>query len=251
VRPSSGTPSLAADPRGVLRQHRRPIAGPNPAAERIERLLAVQGLWLRDRVRCTARRYRLDADELCQELMLSMLRRSATVDEGNPGVRSWLGGRVDWTAHDMLRRRGREDIVSPDDLAAIERDMSARRPVQESPALVTLDVRYLIELGLTPNEAQVVAFRCTGIDMPLKEFADLVHRSHASVRKEFERGTRKIENLFDLTAEELLVVRAWRRHGTAAATAPHVNRTGEDVIRILEGAHKKIDRIFDETEGRP
>ena len=93
--------------------------------------------------------------------------------------------------------------------------------------------------------------RCTGVDMPLKDFAELVHRSYASVRKEYERGTRKIEALFGLTAEEVLVVREWRKHGTAAATAPHVNRSGDEVISILEGAHKKIDRIFTETEGRP
>ncbi len=243
--------AVPADPREVLRRHRRPVCEANPAAERIERLLAVQGTWLRSRVCSTAHHFRLDADDLCQELMLSMLRRSMTVDEGNRGVRTWLGSRVDWTAKDMLRRRGREETVGPDDLEAIEREMTARSPIPESPGPVTLDVRHLIQLGLTPHEAQVVALRCTGVDMPLKDFAELVHRSYASVRKEYERGTRKIEELFGLTAEEIVVVRAWRKHGTAAATAPHVNRSGEEVISILEGAHKKIDRIFTETEGRP
>jgi DNA-directed RNA polymerase specialized sigma24 family protein len=223
----------------------------NPAAERIERLLTVQGEWLRCRVRSTARHFRLDADELCQELMLSMLRRSMTVDEGNRGVRTWLGSRVDWTAKDMLRRRGRDETVEAADLEAIEHAMTARGPVPDSPGLVTLDMKYLVELGLTTHEAQVVALRCTGVDMSLKDFAELVHRSYASVRKAYERGTRKIEELFGLTAEEVRVVREWRRHGTAAATAPHVNKSDDEVIQILEGAHKKIDRIFTETEGRP
>ena len=248
--PEPAVPPLA-DPRDVLHRHRRPVAEPNPAAERIERLLAVQGEWLHGRVRSTARHFRLDPNELCQELMLSMLRRSTMADEGNRGVRSWLGSRVDWTAQDMLRRRGREETVSDADLEAIERGMAARRPAPDPPGPMTLDTRHLIELGLTPNEAQVVALRCTGVDMPLKDFAELVHRSYASVRKEYERGTRKIEELFGLTAEEVLVVREWRKHGTAAATAPHVNRSGDEVISILEGAHKKIDRIFTETEGRP
>ncbi len=248
---SSDSHPPSADPREVLSRHRRPTTEPNPAAERVERLLAVQGVWLRNRVRCTARYYRLDADELCQELMLSMLRRSTTLDEGNRGLRTWLGGRVDWTAKDMLRRRGREDAMVQEDLEAIEHDMALRRPTPEPPSLATLDVRHLVALGLTANEAQVVALRCTGVDMPLKDFAELVHRSHASVRKELERGTRKIENLFGLTSEEVAVVRAWRQHGTAIAAAPHVNRSGDEVIQILEGAHKKIDRIFDETEGRP
>lgn len=253
--PGSPHPASAvshrADPREVLRRHRRPVAEPNPAAERIERLLAVQGEWLRCRVRATAHHLRLDADELCQELMLSMLRRSTTVDEGNRGVRTWLGSRVDWTAKDMVRRGGREETVSDADLQAIEYDMATRRPAPDPPGPVTLDVKHLVQLGLTLHEAQVVALRCTGVDMPLKDFAELVHRSYASVRKEYERGTRKIEALFGLTAEEILVVREWRKHGTAAATAPHVNRSGDEVISILEGAHKKIDRIFTETEGRP
>jgi DNA-directed RNA polymerase specialized sigma24 family protein len=225
------------------------VCDANPAAERIERLLCVQGEWLRSRVRSTAHHFRLDSDELCQELMLSMLRRSTTVDEGNRGVRSWLGSRVDWTAQDMLRRRGRDETVDAKNLEAIEHEMAARRPAPDPPTPMTLDVKHLVELGLTPNEAQTVALRCTGVDMPLKDFAELVHRSYASVRKELERGTRKIEELFGLTAEEAVVVRAWRKHGTAAAAAPHVNRSGDEVISILEGAHKKIDRIFTETEG--
>jgi DNA-directed RNA polymerase specialized sigma24 family protein len=253
--PASAHPASAvprpADPREVLRRHRRPVAEPNPAAERIERLLAVQGEWLHGRVRSTARRFRLDPDELCQELVLSMLRRSTMADEGNRGVRSWLGSRVDWTAQDMLRRRGREETVDAADLEAIEHDMATRRAAPDPPGPTTLDVKHLVQMGLTPNEAQVVALRCTGVDMALKDFAELVHRSYASIRKEFERGTRKIEELFGLSAEEIVVVRAWRKHGTAAATAPHVNRSGDEVIQILEGAHKKIDRIFDETEGRP
>jgi DNA-directed RNA polymerase specialized sigma24 family protein len=215
----------------------------------MERLLRVQGDWLRCRVRSTAHRFQLDGDELCQELMLSMLRRSTTVDEGNKGVRTWLGSRVDWTAKDMLRRRGREEAVDNADLEAFEHDQAARQPA-DPPDPVTLDVKHLMQLGLTGHEAQVVAFRCTGVDMPLKDFAELVHRSYTSVRKEYERGTRKIEELFGLTAEEVLVVRMWRKHGSAAATAPHVNKSGDEVIQILEGAHKKIDRVFTETEDR-
>jgi DNA-directed RNA polymerase specialized sigma24 family protein len=253
VLPASSHPPTdgSKDPREVLRRNRRPVCEANPAAERIERLLAVQGDWLRGRVRRTARRFRLDPDELCQELMLSMLRRSTTVDEGNRGVRTWLGGRVDWTAQDMLRRRGREETVAVEDLEAVDREAAARCTDTDLPGPVTLNLDHLVELGLTRNEAQVVALRCSGIDMPLKDFAELVQRSYASIRKEYERGTRKIEELFGLTAEEVAVVRAWRKHGTAAAAAPHVNRSGDEVISILEGAHKKIDRIFTETEGRP
>lgn len=184
--PANSHPHIVGskDPREVLRRNRRPVCKANPAAERIERLLTVQGDWLRCRVRSTAQRFRLDADELCQELMLSMLRRSTTVDEGNKGVRTWLGSRVDWTAKDMLRRRGREEAVGPEDLQAIEDDMTARRPAPEHPGLVTLDVRHLVEqLGLTPNEAQVVAMRCTGVDIPLKDFAELVHRSYKIIER--------------------------------------------------------------------
>ena len=168
---------------------------------------------------------------------------------GKPRSRTWLARRVDWTAKDMLRRRGRRGVGR-------RRGSRGHRARDDPPPAcvrpagpVTLDVKHLVSWGSPLHEAQVVAFRCTGVDMPLKDFAELVHRSYASVRKEFERGTRKIEELFGLTAEEVHVVRAWRKHGTAAATAPHVNRSGDEVIQILEGAHKKIDRIFDRDGG--
>ena len=113
--------------------------------------------------------------------------------------------------------------------------MAARRP---APDLRGCDARHEapVELGLTNERNRPL--RCTGVDMPMKDFAELVHRSYASVRKEYERGTRKIEALFGLTAEEVLVVRAWRKHGTAAA-APHVNRSGDEVIQILEGVTRR------------
>lgn len=238
------------DPRSVLRAHRRVDPADSPAAERVDRLLAVQGAWLRTRVQRTARHFHLDPDELCQELMLGMLRRSTTVDETNNGVRSWLSVRVERTAIDLLRRRSRDTPAGPEQFAAIERDEAANGRWPADPhAEITLDVNHLQRLGLTPHEAQTVALRCTGVDMTLKEFAELVDRSHASVRQEFARGTKKIENLFGLTAEEAEVIRAWRRHGSATDAARVVGRSGDDVVRILEGAQKKIDRVFDEREG--
>lgn len=239
------------DPRSVLRAHRAVDATDNPAVERVEKLLAVQGDWLRTRVRWAARRFRLDADELCQELMLGMLRRSTTVDETNAGVRTWLGVRVDRTAIELTRRHGRESSESPERLGELERDEANRGRWPADPHTeITLDVNHLKRLGLTHHEAQVVALRCTGVDMTLKEFAELVHRTHASVRQEFVRGIRKIENLFGLTAEEAQVIRAWQRHGTARDVGRSIGRTDEDVVRILEGAQKKIDRVFDEKEGQ-
>jgi DNA-directed RNA polymerase specialized sigma24 family protein len=238
------------DPRSVLRAHRPAVPADNPAAERVERLLEVQGTWLRNRVRRTARHFRLDAAELCQELMYGLLRRSTTVDEGNPGVRSWLSVRIERTAIDMVRTSGRTRPAGPEDLEALEREEAARGRWPADPNTeITLDPQRLVRLGLSPNEAQTVALRCTGVDMTLKEFAELVQRSHALVRKEFERGTRKIENLFGLTAEEAEVIRAWRKHGTVQGAAHATHRSHEDVVRNLEDAHKKIDRIFDEKEG--
>ena len=226
AQPASAAPRPAdphlADPREVLRRHRRPVAEPNPAAERIERLLAVQGEWLRCRVRSTALDFRLDADELCQELMLSMLRRSTTVDEGNQRSADLARqpGRLDRQGHAAPPRPGGDR--GAEDLEAIEHDMAPAGRPPDPPGPMTLDDKHLVQLGLTPHEAQVVALRCTGVDMPLKDFAELVHRSYASVRKEYERGTRKIEELFGLTAEEVLVVRdvAQARHCRRRRAAP-------------------------------
>ena len=49
------------------------------------------------------------------------------------------------------------------------------------PGPVTLDVNTWSRWASTPHEAQVVALRCTGVDMPLKDFAELVDRSYAGV----------------------------------------------------------------------
>lgn len=238
------------DPRSVLRANRPATPDDNPAAERVERLLEVQGDWLRRRVLRRARHYRLDGGDLCQQLMEGLLRRSTTVDERNPGVRSWLSVRIEYTAVDMVRAAGRSSPAGPEELEMIEREAAARGRWPADPNTeITIDPQHLIKIGLTPHEAQTVAMHCTGVDMTLKEFAELVHRSYSAVRKELERGKRKIENLFGLTPAEAEVIRAWRKHGSVQEAARATRRSREDVVRNLEDAHKKIDRIFVEKEG--
>lgn len=236
-----------SDPRELLREHQAPAPQPVPAAQRVERLLEQEGNWLAERIRVAADRFGLDSEELFQEVVVSLLRRESYADLQNRGLHTWLGDRVDWTAYDLLRKRNRTVPVTdrPDALDRLA------DPSSGGPPSPTLNPQDLERLGLTTNEAQTVAFHCTGTDMPLKDLALLVGRSYAAVRKEKQRGLKKLENLFDLTDEETEVVRAWRRHGTAAAAAPHVGRPIADFLRILDNVHKKTDRVFDEKEGRP
>lgn len=230
------------DPREVLRQNR-------DAAQDRERLSDDHKIWLRGAIRNRAHRYKIEADELRQELELSLLCRSMTVDEGNPGVRGWLWRRVTWTAQDMSRRRNREIPVDPAELKSAEAcpDDAGERQIP----LAELTQRVLwnfVRLGLTPNEAQTVALLCAGIDMPLNQFAIRVGRSHDSVRQERSRGLRKIENYLDLSAEDDEVLRYWREFGSARAAAPYLNRSEDDIHRIVDDLHKKIDQIFGEKE---
>jgi RNA polymerase sigma factor (sigma-70 family) len=244
----------ARDPRDVLRENPLPPEpGLDPRAETpLDELLEEVQDWMRRRIRRRARETGLDPDDLHQEVRLSLLRRSAEIEPHNPGVRTWLSVRIEWTVVDLLRRRGRERPHAPDVLDASAQDHPDPRPTaEENAARYRLDVAHLVSMGLPRHQAEVVALRCHGDDLPLKEFAQLVRRSYAAVRQDLHRGLRRIESLFDLTVREGEVVRAFRRHGTAAAAAPRLGLAQAEFTCILEDAHKKIDQVFSEREGRP
>lgn len=230
------------DPREVLRQNRALHGDDQEVSDDHEK-------WLRAAILSAARRYGVDRDDLRQELELSLLRRSVTLDEGNPGARGWLTRRIKWTALSMRRRGGPEFPTDPADLQSVDSHRDVVHEHQVPLADLIQRIRgNLLRLGLSENESQTVALLCAGVDLPLNDFALMVGRSHASVRKERSRGVRKIKNHFGLTAEEDVVLQGWRTFGSARAAAPQLQRSEDEIHRIVGNAHKKIDELFGEKE---
>lgn len=239
------------DPRAVLHSCRsaEPLGA---AAQRVSDLLAVQMSWLRRRTVSAARQFGLEAEDLFQEVMVSLLRRTTSaVDELHVGVRTWLGRRVDFTAKDMVRARGSEVPAEPEELEMLEHTAAGGGRWLGVPRLdFVLDIYFLVErCELSPQEAQTITVQCAGTGMTLKEYAAAVGRSYAGVRKERERGIRKIENCLGLAPEEHEVMRMRHRHGSVDATAAAMDRSADYVRHHTDRATKKVISLFDGQEG--
>lgn len=238
------------DPRSLLRA-RRDAQPSTEAAGHVEELLQLQGAWLLRRVRGVADRFRLLPEDLYQEVMLRMLRSSIAVDAQNRGVRTWLSRLIEYTAIDMVRAGKHEIPVDSLDLEIAERVeadhcWSDRQPGFE----LALDVFHLVErCGLRLYEARAVALRCSGVDMTFKEYAALIGRSHCAVRKDYERGIRKVQVALGLTSDEHEIMRAMVRHGTPSAVARVLGYQEDDVADIAARASKKINQFFEGQEG--
>jgi RNA polymerase sigma factor (sigma-70 family) len=238
------------DPRSILRERRR--AQPSPeAADHVEELLELQGAWLLRRVRAVANDYRLVTEDLYQEVVLRILRCSTAVDAQNRGVRTWLAKRVEFTALDMSRQKQRAAPVAPFEVdAADQSDADGDCSGRQQNFDFVLDVYHLVErCHLTLNEARTVALRCSGVDMTFKEYATLVGRSHASIRKEYERGMRKVEASLGLNVDEHEIMRAMFRHGSPSAVAVVMGYSEEYVQYVASRAAKKINQFFEGQEG--
>lgn len=246
----SDHPAPPRDPCSILRA-RRDAKRTTEAADHVEELLQLQGAWLLRRVRAVADRFRLHPDDLYQEVMLRMLRSSVTVDAQNRGVRTWLSRLIENAAVDMIRVAKREVPVEAVDLDALDQiDVDQCWPERQAGFELAVDVYHLVErCGLRLHEARAVALRCSGVDMTFKEYAALVGRSHAAVRKDYERGMRKIQVSLGLSSDEHEIMRAMVRHGSPAAVARVLGYPEDDVADIAARAAKKINQLFEGQEG--
>jgi hypothetical protein len=140
--------------------------------------------------------------------------------------------------------------VTPIGVNGVEQEfVDQDRQSRQTDFELILDVYYLVErCHLTQNEARTVALRCSGVDMTFKEYAALVGRSHASVRKEYERGIRKIGASLGLTDDEHEIMRAMSRHGSTTAVAGVMGYCEEYVQYVASGAAKKINQFFEGQE---
>jgi DNA-directed RNA polymerase specialized sigma24 family protein len=233
-----GVPAVGPvlDPRAAkarYRQRTRPSAG----LVYLRELTAREWTWMVDMTARVARMHHVDADDLMQDLALSLLECDA-LDSGRTEVRSWLRNRARWRALDILRRS--HGPVT----ACLDADDNSETPAPE-PTRIDLDwsVQRLVDLGLNRSEAQAVLLQCWNLDISMRDFAELADRSYAAVRQDRSRGLRKIENLFGLDEAESAALVACRDHGARAAAHRLGIEIGE-LRALVSRAERKIDRAL-------
>jgi DNA-directed RNA polymerase specialized sigma24 family protein len=230
------------DPRDARARHRRRTRT-SAGLSYLRVLTAQERHWLDRMVARTARAYGVEADDLLQDLQLSLLECD-TIDRGRREVRGWLKRRAHWRAADLLRRDGlhRRHVRSLD-------EMTAPEPVAPKPTGPDADwsLDRLEGLRLNRDEAQVVLLILWGLDISLREFAELVERSHAKARQDKSRGLRKIEELFDLEPEERAAFIAFREYGTVTAAAVRLGISNDRLRCLVRQAEHKINRALGNT----
>lgn len=226
------------DPREARSRHRL-RGGESAGLLFLQALTTQERQWMERMVTGIARSYRVDRDDLLQDLQLSLLN-CHSLDRGRQSVRGWITQRARWRADDILRANRREHSVPATD-----------RPLPEAPAPppTAPDLDWSIEriqqLGLNRDEAQVVLLVLWGLDVSLREFSQLLERNYPKTRQDKIRGLNKIKELFHLDPDENAALVAYREFGTFEAAAARLNITKNELRALVRRAQKKIDHALD------
>lgn len=220
---------------------------PQPGSEEhraaITALLATSARWMAKRSKRAAARYRLDAEDILQVTWLRLLRSQAVADLTNEGLRTWLGQRIEWAAHELAQKRrhdGGERIADDEVVAALDAEASRTPPAEAS----TVDAGFLHRIGLNRHQMQVVLRECAGLEVSMREFASLAGRSHAAIRKDRQRAYDRIERWVGLDAEERRVFTAFRVAGSVDAGARRTGHEPAQFRRLLDTANRKVGDAF-------
>ncbi len=221
----------------------------------IRALLSTSALWMRDRCRRAARRYRLDAEDVLQVTWLRLLRSRTVADLANDGLRTWLAQRIEWAASELARQRRHDggERIDSDAVDALLTEADAHAPRAEPVEASSVDAGFLHRLGLNRHQVQVVLGECSGLEASLREVATLAGRSHAAIRKDRQRALARIERWVGLDPEERRVFTAFRVTGSVDAGARRTGHTPERFRRLLAVANTKVDAAFtrDPTDAAP
>jgi DNA-directed RNA polymerase specialized sigma24 family protein len=235
---------------GEYLDHDPPRADERRAA--VNALLATFVDWMRDQSRRLARRYDLDGDDVFQHTWERLLHSSTVVDLSNKGVRKWLAQRIDWAAKELARQRrhdGGERIDDEQlDMLLVNADSEKS---QADPPATAIDTGFLGRIGLTPHQVRVVLSECSELDLSLRDFAHLVGRSYAAIRKDKQRALDRIERWVGLNPEERRVFIAFRLAGSVDEGARRTGHTRSEFSGLLDAAHKKVDAAFTERRVDP
>jgi DNA-directed RNA polymerase specialized sigma24 family protein len=230
---SSDGPIL--DPREARYRFRRRTP-PSAGLAYLQSLSARERVWMRRMVVRIAYAYHVDADDLMQELQLGLLA-CETIDAGRESVRAYLAQRARWRAADMLRGdSSHQQHAVPLDVVP---EPAAPEPRGPDPDWTLERVRAL---GLSRDEAQVLLLLLWGMDLPLKDFSEVMQRGYAKTRQDKSRGLRRIAELFELEPAESAAFMAYRKYGTMTAAAVRLNVPVEEMRVLVRRAEAKINQ---------
>ncbi len=229
-----------SDPREARARHHA-ATGESAGTAYLRALSDEERRWMTAMVAGVAREHGVDADDVLQDLQLSLLR-CTSIDTGRSGVRGWLRQRARWRALDLRRREG----TPPDELD--EQDAGPAPPPTGPDHEWTTERLQALELN--KNEAQAVLLLLWGLDIPLRDFAQLVGRSAVQARQDRSRGLGRIRKLFDLSAEEHQALTASRQHVSIAAAAADLGLAEADLRRLVRSAEERIERTLGRTPPR-
>lgn len=197
---------------------------PADRAQLIAELVAVAGGWLH--ARCSSASVGLpgiSTDDLFQETLLRLWRSPTPVDLTRPQaeLRVYLARTVDWVAKDLgrsLARRSRVEIlldVVRADISGIESavpDAIDQMMIPDTDEDLIARIQHLIAPArLSKPQSDAVCNELADRSLTSHDFACLVDRSPDQVRKDKERGLRKLRAWLGLTPHEQRVFGAVRR----------------------------------------
>jgi DNA-directed RNA polymerase specialized sigma24 family protein len=216
--------------------------------EVIDALLERCADWMRDRARHAAVPRNLDPADVFQHTMVRLLRASVTVDLSNCGLKSWLGQLIDWSAQDLARERHHDggERIGHDEFEARRVELDLRACTEDPLDGSGIDTAFLKRVGLTPHQIGVLLGECSRLDLTLREYARLVGRGYAAVRKDLERARRRMERWIGLSEEERRVFVAFRCHRSLNKAAHHVGCPIAEFRAVLDTAQKKIYEALNE-----
>lgn len=218
----------------------------------INALLATGVDWMRERSRRVARRYDLDADDILQLTWMRLLHSSTVVDLTNNGLRKWLGQRIDWAAKELARQRRHDggERIDDEQLDVLLANADQQN-TDAGPPATAIDNRFLGRIGLTQHQVRVVLGECSELDLSLRDYAHLVGRSYAAIRKDKQRALDRIERWVGLSPEERRVFIAFRIAGSVEEGARRTGHARAEFSGLLDAAHKKVDEAFTERRVDP
>lgn len=224
---------LPVDPREALR--RDPARQePSPGLLYLRTIAAEERQWLEKMVVGVAAEYRVDRDDLLQDLRLSLLR-CTSIDAGRAELHAWLRRRAEWKALDLLRKTGRHPTQSL--------ELGPEPPAPE-PNRIDPDWDVDSSWHLSRDEAQIVRLICWGEDDSMREISALMGYSYDKGRQVRSRALRKLKKLIDLTPDELAAWLALGRLQTYPEAAIKLGLPEEELRVRVRRAEEKIRRVL-------
>ena len=215
--------------------------------EAVRALLAQYTIWMRARCRLAAVQYDLDPDDVFQQTLVRLLRSSRTADLTDDGLLTWLGQGIDWTARDLVRKRGHDggQRLGDEVIIAI---LEAVPPESDDCGQGQVDASLLRRTGLTESQVQLLQIVCSGLDLPLRVIAHQVGRSYTAVRKDKQRAVEQLERWLALDPEERRVLIAFRETRSVSEGARQTGHTPSGFRILLDAASRKVNDAFTESE---